>query len=138
LVFKREQDTCWTIYFRRWHLPFFDCTFDSIYVPFVQNGFGFYHSNLLPLMLTAGIMGFLDIPQNRRIGFGIAFGLSMTPCDSLSQYREELKKTTGKSANLFTPHLQDAGEHVLYFYRVVLWIWCLCCPVLEEQLRLVD
>jgi predicted RND superfamily exporter protein len=42
---------------------------------FVQNGIGFYHSNLLPLMLTAGIMGFLDIPlkPSTILVFGIAF-----------------------------------------------------------------
>jgi hypothetical protein len=31
-----------TTYFRRWHLPFLTAL--SFYVPFVQNGFGFYHS----------------------------------------------------------------------------------------------
>jgi hypothetical protein len=67
------------------------------------------------------------------IGFGIAFGLSMTWRILLSQYREELKKTTGKSAKSVYATFTDAGEHVLYFYRVVLWIWCLCCPVLEVQ-----
>jgi predicted RND superfamily exporter protein len=89
-------------------LPFTDGTFDSIYVPFVQNGIGFYHSNLLPLMLTAGIMGFLDIPlkPSTILVFG-AFGLSVDDTVRfLSQYREELKKTTGKYANLFMQHLQ--------------------------------
>jgi predicted RND superfamily exporter protein len=98
-------------------LPFTDGTFNSIYVPFVQNGIGFYHSNLLPLMLTAGIMGFLDIPlkPSTILVFGIAFGLSVDDTVRfLSQYREELKKTTGKYANLFMQHLQMPLEHVLY------------------------
>jgi predicted RND superfamily exporter protein len=63
--------------------------------------------NLLPLMLTAGIMGFLDIPlkPSTILVFG-AFGLSVDDTVRfLSQYRE-LKKTTGKYANLFMQHLQ--------------------------------
>jgi predicted RND superfamily exporter protein len=64
--------------------------------------------NLLPLMLTAGIMGFLDIPlkPSTILVFGIAFGLSDDDTVRfLSQYREELKKTT-ENANLFMQHLQ--------------------------------
>jgi predicted RND superfamily exporter protein len=62
--------------------------------------------NLLPLMLTAGIMGFLDIPlkPSTILVFGIDFVDDTVRF--LSQYREELKKTTGKSANLFMQHLQ--------------------------------
>jgi predicted RND superfamily exporter protein len=62
--------------------------------------------NLLPLMLTAGIMGFLDIPlkPSTILVFGIDFVDDTVRF--LSQYREELKKTTGKYANLFMQHLQ--------------------------------
>jgi predicted RND superfamily exporter protein len=72
-----------------------------------SNGIGFYHSNLLPLMLTAGIMGFLDIPlkPSTILVFGIAFGLSVDDTVRfLSQYREELKKKLEN--RLFMQHLQ--------------------------------
>jgi hypothetical protein len=87
---------------------FINGTFNRIYVPFVQDGFGFYYSNLLPLMLTAGLMGFLDIPlKPSTILVLIAFGLSVDDTVRfLSQYREEeLKKITGRFANQCTPLL---------------------------------
>ena len=51
--------------------------------------------NLLPLLLTAGIMGYLGIPlkPSTILVFGIAFGLSVDDTIRfLAQYREELKK----------------------------------------------
>jgi predicted RND superfamily exporter protein len=60
--------------------------------------------NLLPLMLTAGIMGFLDIPLKPSTIFRNCLGLSVDDTVRfLSQYREELKKTT---ENTFMQHLQ--------------------------------
>ncbi|HQF12201.1 MAG TPA: MMPL family transporter, partial [Paludibacteraceae bacterium] len=55
--------------------------------------------NLLPLLLTAGIMGFFDIPlkPSTILVFGIAFGLSVDDTVRfLAQYREELKKNNWK------------------------------------------
>jgi hypothetical protein len=119
------------------------CLFDdtlSIYVPFVQNGIGFYHSNLLPLMLTAGIMGFLDIPLNRlRYWFSGAFGLSVDDTVRfLSQYREELKKQLENTQICLCNIYRCRLEHVLYLSCCSLGSLSLCCLVLEEQLHWVD
>jgi len=53
--------------------------------------------NLLPLIITAGMMGFLGIPlkPSTILVFSIAFGIS------------------------------DWGKYVLHFYRFVLWVFCL-------------
>lgn len=73
--------------------------------------------NLLPLLMTAGIMGFLDIPlkPSTILVFGIAFGLSID--DSirfLAQYREELRKNDWKIRKSVFSALNEAGLSMFY------------------------
>lgn len=73
--------------------------------------------NLLPLMLTAGIMGFLDIPlkPSTILVFGIAFGLSVDDTVRfLAQYREELKKNNWKIRKSVYATFNDAGLSMFY------------------------
>jgi len=73
--------------------------------------------NLLPLMLTAGIMGYLDIPlkPSTILVFGIAFGLSVDDTIRfLAQYREELKKNNWKIRKSVYATFTDAGLSMFY------------------------
>ncbi|RKS99231.1 RND family transporter [Flavobacterium sp. 123] len=73
--------------------------------------------NLLPLLLTAGIMGFLDIPlkPSTILVFGIAFGLSVDDTVRfLAQYREELKKNHWKIRKSVYATFNDAGLSMFY------------------------
>lgn len=73
--------------------------------------------NLLPLLLTAGIMGFLDIPlkPSTILVFGIAFGLSVDDTIRfLAQYREELKKHNWKISKSVYATFNDAGLSMFY------------------------
>ena len=59
--------------------------------------------NLLPLIITAGLMGFLGVPikPSTILVFSIAFGISVDDTiHFLAKYRQELQ-TTGKLKNLF-------------------------------------
>lgn len=73
--------------------------------------------NLLPLLLTAGIMGFLDVPlkPSTILVFGIAFGLSVDDTIRfLAQYREELKKNKWKIRKSVFATFADAGLSMFY------------------------
>ncbi|MBP6587817.1 MAG: MMPL family transporter, partial [Flavobacterium sp.] len=73
--------------------------------------------NLLPLLLTAGIMGFFNIPlkPSTILVFGIAFGLSVDDTVRfLSQYREELKKNNWKIRKSVYATFNDAGLSMFY------------------------
>ncbi|MES2546049.1 MAG: MMPL family transporter [Bacteroidota bacterium] len=73
--------------------------------------------NLLPLLLTAGIMGFLDIPlkPSTILVFGIAFGLSVDDTIRfLAQYREELKKNNWRIRKSVFATFTDAGLSMFY------------------------
>jgi len=73
--------------------------------------------NLLPLLLTAGIMGFLGVPlkPSTILVFGIAFGLSVDDTIRfLSQYREELKKNNWKIRKAVFATFTDAGLSMFY------------------------
>jgi predicted RND superfamily exporter protein len=73
--------------------------------------------NLLPLMLTAGIMGFLDIPlkPSTILVFGIAFGLSVDDTIRfLAQYREMLKRHNWKISKSVYATFNDAGLSMFY------------------------
>jgi hypothetical protein len=73
--------------------------------------------NLLPLLLTAGIMGFFDIPlkPSTILVFGIAFGLSVDDTVRfLAQYREELKKNNWKIRKSVYATFTDAGLSMFY------------------------
>ena len=73
--------------------------------------------NLLPLLLTAGIMGFFDIPlkPSTILVFGIAFGLSVDDTVRfLAQYRVELKKNNWKIRKSVYATFADAGLSMFY------------------------
>jgi predicted RND superfamily exporter protein len=73
--------------------------------------------NLLPLFLTAGLMGFLDIPlkPSTILVFGIAFGLSVDDTlRFLSQYREELKKNNWKIKKSVYATFKESGLSMFY------------------------
>ncbi|HEX8563727.1 MAG TPA: MMPL family transporter [Flavobacterium sp.] len=73
--------------------------------------------NLLPLLLTAGLMGYLDIPlkPSTILVFGIAFGLSVDDTIRfLAQYREELKKHNWKIKTSVYATFNDAGLSMFY------------------------
>jgi predicted RND superfamily exporter protein len=73
--------------------------------------------NLLPLLLTAGIMGFLGVPlkPSTILVFGIAFGLSVDDTIRfLAQYREELKKNNWKIRKSVFATFADAGLSMFY------------------------
>jgi uncharacterized protein len=73
--------------------------------------------NLLPLLLTAGLMGFLDIPlkPSTILVFGIAFGLSVDDTIRfLAQYREELKKNNWRIRKSVYATFAEAGLSMFY------------------------
>jgi predicted RND superfamily exporter protein len=73
--------------------------------------------NMLPLLLTAGVMGFLDIPlkPSTILVFGIAFGLSVDDTIRfLAQYREELKKNNWRIRRSVYATFNDAGLSMFY------------------------
>ena len=73
--------------------------------------------NLLPLLLTAGIMGFFNIPlkPSTILVFGIAFGLSVDDTVRfLAQYRQELKKNHWKIRKSVYATFNDAGLSMFY------------------------
>ncbi len=73
--------------------------------------------NVLPLLITAGLMGFLDIPlkPSTILVFGIAFGLSVDDTIRfLAQYREELKKNDWKIKRSVLATFNEAGLSMFY------------------------
>ncbi len=73
--------------------------------------------NLLPLFVTAGLMGFLNIPlkPSTILVFGIAFGLSVDDTIRfLSQYRQELGKNNWKIKKSVFATLKDSGLSMFY------------------------
>jgi predicted RND superfamily exporter protein len=73
--------------------------------------------NLLPLLATAGIMGYFGIPlkPSTILVFGIAFGLSVDDTIRfLSQYRQELAKNNWKIKKSVFATLKDSGLSMFY------------------------
>ena len=73
--------------------------------------------NLLPLLATAGIMGYFGIPlkPSTILVFGIAFGLSVDDTIRfLSQYRQELSKNNWKIKKSVFATLKDSGLSMFY------------------------
>jgi len=72
---------------------------------------------LIPLVITAGIMGFLDIrfkPSTILI-FSIAFGISSDgTIYFLTKYRQELKKHNRGAAAAITAAIKDTGLSMVY------------------------
>jgi len=73
--------------------------------------------NLLPLLMTAGLMGFLGIPlkPSTILVFGIAFGMSVDDTlRFLAQYRLELSKNDWKIKKAVFATFDDAGISMFY------------------------
>ncbi|WP_073308680.1 efflux RND transporter permease subunit [Flavobacterium terrae] len=73
--------------------------------------------NLLPLIMTAGLMGFLNIPlkPSTILVFGIAFGLSVDDTlRFLAQYRLELSRNEWKIKKSVFATFDDAGISMFY------------------------
>ena len=73
--------------------------------------------NLLPLLLTAGLMGFLGIPlkPSTILVFGIAFGMSVDDTlRFLAQYRLELSRNEWKIKKSVFATFDDAGISMFY------------------------
>jgi len=74
-------------------------------------------ANLLPLMLTAGLMGFLHIPlkPSTILIFGITLGISVDDTiHFLTKYREELKKHHGRIKKSVYWALKETGISMFY------------------------
>lgn len=73
--------------------------------------------NLLPLLMTAGLMGFLDIPlkPSTILVFGIAFGMSVDDTlRFLAQYRLELSRNDWKIKKSVFATFDDSGTSMFY------------------------
>lgn len=73
--------------------------------------------NLLPLIITAGIMGFLGIPikPSTILVFSIAFGISVDDTiHFLAKYRQELGNCNWKIASSVFKSLEETGKSMFY------------------------
>ena len=73
--------------------------------------------NLLPLMITAGLMGYFEIPlkPSTILVFSIAFGLSVDDTiHFLAQYRQELTLNNWKIKKSVFATLKEAGISMFY------------------------
>jgi predicted RND superfamily exporter protein len=73
--------------------------------------------NILPLLMTAGLMGFLGIPlkPSTLLVFGIAFGMSVDDTlRFLAQYRLELSRNEWKIKKSVFATFEDAGISMFY------------------------
>lgn len=73
--------------------------------------------NLLPLMITAGLMGYFGIPlkPSTILVFSIAFGLSVDDTiHFLAQYRQELTQNNWKIKRSVYATLKEAGVSMFY------------------------
>lgn len=73
--------------------------------------------NLLPLMITAGLMGYFEIPlkPSTILVFSIAFGLSVDDTiHFLAQYRQELTRNNWKIKKSVFATLKEAGISMFY------------------------
>lgn len=73
--------------------------------------------NLLPLLMTAGIMGYFNIPlkPSTILVFGIAFGLSVDDTIRfLAEYRQELGRNNWKIKKSVFATLQESGLSMFY------------------------
>tara|TARA_B100001063_G_C16399453_1_gene374133 strand:- start:82 stop:579 length:498 start_codon:yes stop_codon:yes gene_type:complete len=73
--------------------------------------------NLLPLLVTAGIMGFLGVPikPSTILVFSIAFGISVDDTiHFLAKYRQELKANDWKIKRSVYASLRETGVSMFY------------------------
>lgn len=74
-------------------------------------------TNLIPLIFTAGVMGFADIPlkPSTLLVFGIAFGISVDDTiHFLAKYRQELQKTQWNIPESIRLAIHETGISMFY------------------------
>ena len=81
--------------------------------------------NLLPLVVTAGLMGYLGVPikPSTILVFSIAFGISVDDTiHFLAKYRQELQANNWKiKKSVYAALTRNRSKYVLYFYCFILW-----------------
>ena len=80
--------------------------------------------NLIPLLLTAGLMGFLGIPlkPSTILVFSIAFGISVDDTiHFLAKYRQELKENGWKMGAAVMAAIKETGVSMFYTSVVLLF-----------------
>ena len=73
--------------------------------------------NVIPLVITAGIMGYFGIPlkPSTALIFSIAFGISVdNSIHYLAKYRQELKTFKGNVSKAVTQSLRETGASMIY------------------------
>ena len=73
--------------------------------------------NLVPLIMTAGIMGYFNIPlkPSTLLVFSIAFGISVDDTlHYLARYRQELKNSGGRIAEAALTAIRETGVSMFY------------------------
>lgn len=78
--------------------------------------------NLLPLFITGGIMGFIDLPikPSTILVFSIAFGISVDDTiHFLAKYRQELHASHGDTINATFAALRETGLSMFYTSTVL-------------------
>ncbi len=80
--------------------------------------------NLIPLLLTAAIMGYFDIPlkPSTILVFSIALGISVdNTIHFLAKYRQELKALNGNIKASVNRALEETGVSMIYTFIVLLF-----------------
>jgi len=73
--------------------------------------------NLIPMITTAGLMGYLDIPikPSTILVFSIAFGIAVDDAiHYLTKYRQELKMNGGQVRGSVIQAIREAGVSMMY------------------------
>ncbi len=73
--------------------------------------------NIIPLVITAGIMGYFGIPlkPSTALIFSIAFGISVdNSIHYLAKYRQELRASKGVVSIAVTKSLKETGASMMY------------------------
>ena len=84
--------------------------------------------NLLPLLITAGLMGFIGIPikPSTILIFSIAFGISVDDTiHFLAKYRQELTESNWNIKRSVYNSIKETGLSMFYT-SIVLFFWFLC------------
>lgn len=87
--------------------------------------------NVIPMMLTAGLMGFFGIPLKPSTGliFSIVYGISIdNTIHFLAKYRQELKSNRSNVAISVAHSLKETGTSIVYtsivlFFGFIIFAW---------------
>jgi predicted RND superfamily exporter protein len=87
--------------------------------------------NVIPMMLTAGIMGFFGIPLKPSTGliFSIVYGISIdNTIHFLAKYRQELKINRSNVAIAVANSIKETGTSIVYtsivlFFGFIIFAW---------------